>query len=186
MEAKYCDGGSGWACNDLGVLITEKKIDHPQQASVAFQRACAMGMPVGCQNGLFASSGLGKLALAPPRLADYPIILNNGKGPLADGTPVELHQQACNQGWFVGCEAAAFMHLRGIGTDRNPTQAVAYFDKACSGGLGSACSNVGFMFKSGDGVARDDARALAYLKKACGFGFKQACRWLEEQNTATN
>jgi hypothetical protein len=186
MESTYCEGGSAWACNDLGVLLVRKNADSPSKAATAFQRACSLGLAAGCRNGVVESTGIGELTLVPPRLADYPIILNEGKGPLASGTPVELYQRACEQGWLVGCESAAFAHLRGEGTTRDPARAVDYLDRACRGGLGSACSNVGFMFKSGDGVPRDDARALGYLKKACDQGFNKACRWLEEQRSATN
>jgi TPR repeat protein len=179
----YCQDGSGWACNELGVLRTERVVNSAGEASADFTRSCELGFTVGCQNMamLVAGSGSGALRRAPPQVADYPLILRAGKGALRDRTPLELVSRACDQGWMEGCQRLGFAHLRGEGTPRDPLRAAALFDQACEGGLGAACSDLGYMYRSADGVARDEERSIGYLKKACTMGFASACRWLEEE-----
>jgi hypothetical protein len=43
---------------------------------------------------------------APPALADYPIVLRGGKGPITDRTPSALAARACEQGWPGACGRA--------------------------------------------------------------------------------
>jgi hypothetical protein len=43
-------------------------------------------------------------AVAPPTLADYPIILRGSKAPITDQTPAALYALACNQGWPGTCD----------------------------------------------------------------------------------
>jgi hypothetical protein len=42
-------------------------------------------------------------AVAPPTLADYPIILRGSKAPINDRTPAVLYALACDQGWPGTC-----------------------------------------------------------------------------------
>jgi hypothetical protein len=107
MEATYCRQGSGWACNDLGLLLAEGKYGNPAAAGSTFQRACSLGFSAGCENVRNLAGGPGALQHAPPRLNDYPIILREGKGPIPERTPVALYQRACRQGWTAGCESLA-------------------------------------------------------------------------------
>src|SRR5262245_48256891 len=90
MDATYCKTGSGWACNDLGLLLAQGKYGDPGAARTAFRYACDLGFSTGCENLRVISNGGGPLHSAAPRLADYPIVLNEGKGPLPDRTPTEL------------------------------------------------------------------------------------------------
>jgi hypothetical protein len=105
MDATYCKTGSGWACNDLGLLLAERKYGNPAAAGSAFRYACDLGFSAGCENLRVVSAGVGSLQPAPPRLADYPIVLNEGKGPLPDRTPAELYRRGCRQGWAAACRS---------------------------------------------------------------------------------
>jgi TPR repeat protein len=49
LEDTYCEDGSGYACNELGVLLTEK-YDNRRRAADVFQRACDLRFPAGCDN----------------------------------------------------------------------------------------------------------------------------------------
>ena len=180
----YCQDGSGWACNELGVLRSDGRLrDAAQAAGDHFTRACALGFPAGCQNSVMLRFGAGMPRRAPPQLRDYPIVLRAGKGPISERTPVELFAKACDQGWMEGCERLGAAYLRGEGAPRDATHAATAFETACNGGLATACSNLGLMYYSADGVPRDRDKGLAYLKKACDLGYANACRWLEENRS---
>jgi TPR repeat protein len=186
IEATMCARGSGWACNEHGLLMFAGRAGSPRLADSEFQRACALGTIVGCQNAAVGQRG-GTPQPAVPQAADFAIVLREGKGELPDHTPFALFTRACNSGWMTGCERLAAAYMSGQGTPQNHSMAAREFSRACDGGVASACSDVGYMYKTGDGVDRDDTRALGYLKKACTLGMAQACRWLEEQQRqATN
>jgi hypothetical protein len=178
MEATYCKAGSGWACNEYGLRLSQRSESDSRES---FKRACDLGFSEGCGNLRTISGGGGPLHIGTPRIVDYQIVLLEGKGPIRDRTSLQLYERACRQGWMAGCEAVATLALRGEGTPRDPSRAAHEFDKACTGGEPTACSNVGFMYRNGDGVARDDARAMAYLEKACGLGLANACSWVEDK-----
>jgi hypothetical protein len=185
LDETYCwDGGSGWACNDLGLLFAEGRYGNPASAGSTFRRACDLGFRPGCENIEVSAGGAGSLHSASPRLADYPVLLTEGNGPLSD-QPFELYQRACQQGWMAGCESLALSYLEGQGTTRDPARAAAEFDKACAGGRATACASVAYLYSRGEGVARDDARALAYLERGCDLGVADACGRLKEATPQT-
>jgi hypothetical protein len=116
MELSNCRDGSAWACNELGVLLAEQRLPsssvvsrvlHRQNADpapVMFQRACTLGLPAACENVRIRSGGGTSFQRAAPRLADYPLVLREGKGPVPDRTPLALYTRACNQGWSQACQ----------------------------------------------------------------------------------
>jgi hypothetical protein len=106
MDATYCRQGSGYACNDLGLLLAQGRYGNPAVAGTTFQRACNLGFGPGCANAQAVAAGAGTLQAGTPGLADYPIILREGKGPLKDRTPQALQERACRQGWMSACSAA--------------------------------------------------------------------------------
>jgi hypothetical protein len=82
------------------------RILHRQTADPAaaiFDRACTLGLPAGCGNVKVRAEGGNDLRHSPPRLADYPFVLREGKGTLPDRTPRELYARACRQGWQDTC-----------------------------------------------------------------------------------
>ncbi len=105
LLSTFCRGGSGWACNELGIL--EAKIwDEPRKAAAAFKDGCARGLRPACLNATTNIRSTAAFATAPPALADYPIILQEGKGPITDVTPSALFARACRQGWRDTCGRA--------------------------------------------------------------------------------
>ena len=180
LDDTYCrDGDSGWACNDLGLMMARGRRDVAVQAPATFQHGCDVGFQTACANARVMESGTGTLQSAPPRLADYAVVLNEGDGPLTD-PPFEMYRRACQQGWMAGCESLGLSYLDGRGTERDPARAAVEFDAACAGGQPTACASVAYQYTHGDGVARDDARAFAYLKQGCDLGMADACRWMNE------
>lgn len=187
MLVTDCNYGSGWACNEFGILRAQQELEGVNELSSypthvdAFRRACDIGFPPACENLRVGASDTAALRTAAPGPRDYPILLLAGKGPVVTRTSLELYEKACQQGWMAACENAATYYARGEGTPRDPARAVFEFDKACTGGEPTACSSVGAMYSNGYGVVKDDGRAIAYFTKACKLGVEDACRWVEER-----
>ncbi len=175
----YCGDGSGWACNEVGVLRWHGRAAGAERIGDDFSRACTLGFAPGCLNVTTVATG-GSPRQGRPQLADYPVILRTGKGALPDTTPLQLFTRACDQGWMAGCEGMGGIYLQGQGAPRDAPRAAAAFEKACDGGLATSCSNLGLMHYSADGIPRDQQKGLSYLKKACDLGSDNACRWLKE------
>ena len=111
MQSIYCNGGSGWACNELGILAlslsgeNQRGLD-PAEAVLSLERGCKLGFVPACQNLIRMTSSNGPLESAPPMLEDYPIILRGSKGAITARTPSALYARACIQGWPDTCERA--------------------------------------------------------------------------------
>jgi len=100
FETTLCRAGSGWACNELGVLRSDGGGD-PIGALASWQQGCDIGFSPACAN---ARDGGGRTAA--PDLADYPILLRGSKGPIADLPPSALYARACQQHWVAACRFA--------------------------------------------------------------------------------
>jgi hypothetical protein len=102
LHTNFCEQGSGWSCNELGILQTKQHADASEQET-SFERGCQLGFRPSCENlhrVLTSSSGLQSAA---PDLNDYPIILRGSKGPITTRTPFALYALACNQRWPDTC-----------------------------------------------------------------------------------
>jgi hypothetical protein len=107
QEDGYCEDGSGWACNELGILLAEHYA-NPIRAAMSFQRACGQQFRAGCENSaVMEEKGGGPFKRDVPTLADYPFILTGSKGPLPERErePERLVARACDQGWPGACGA---------------------------------------------------------------------------------
>ncbi|HLH41344.1 MAG TPA: hypothetical protein VKV74_00060 [Bryobacteraceae bacterium] len=110
LETKFCQQGSGWACNDAGLLHIalsrsgedRRRLD-PAGAAQPLERGCDLGFQTACENLTVLRGRTGSFAAAPPALADYPIILQGSKGPVRQRQPPELYALACRQGWLGAC-----------------------------------------------------------------------------------
>jgi hypothetical protein len=102
LQDGHCEDGSGWACNELGILLAEH-YDNPTRAATSFQRACGQQFSAGCDNHAAMAKGEHMFRRAPPTVADYPLILRGSKGPIDDREPAQLYARACTQGWPDTC-----------------------------------------------------------------------------------
>ena len=112
MQLRFCRSGSGWACNEAGILHValalsgedRRRLD-PADAAAALGRGCDLGFGPACQNLTRLTSGLGPFEFdqAQPTLEDYPIVLRGTKGPIRDRSPAALYARACSQGWADTC-----------------------------------------------------------------------------------
>jgi hypothetical protein len=101
LQDGYCEDGSGWACNELGILLTER-YGNRQRAASEFARACELGFSAGCDNAS-AITQRSMFRRDAPTVTDYRVILRGSKGPLRDREPAQLYARACVQGWPGTC-----------------------------------------------------------------------------------
>jgi hypothetical protein len=109
LQTTYCNRGSGWACNEAGLLDIAlsrsgedlRRLD-PAGAMKPFNQGCELGFGVACRN-LRTMTGGGTLVAESPTLVDYPIILRGSKGPVRDPEPSALYALACKEGWPDTC-----------------------------------------------------------------------------------
>ena len=101
LQDGYCEDGSGWACNELGILLAER-YDNRRRAAMEFERACGLRFSAGCDNTVAIRQGDMFLRDAPT-VADYRFVLRGSKGPFQDLEPAQLYARACVQGWPGTC-----------------------------------------------------------------------------------
>ena len=111
LELSDCGRGSGWACNEAGLLHIAlsrsgedlRRLD-PAGAAEPLRRGCELGFEAACRNLRRLTSGTGAFAAPPPGLEDYPIILRGSKGEIREREPSELYALACREGWPDTCK----------------------------------------------------------------------------------
>ena len=103
MHTNFCRQGSGWACNELGILQAERELDRVA-AVASLERACGLGFLPACDNVNRVIIGSGIAQTASPALQDYPIILRGTKAPVTIRTPAALYALACSEGWTDRCD----------------------------------------------------------------------------------
>lgn len=110
LDAGYCRQGSGWACNEAGLMDIalarsgeDLRRQDPALAAAPFRDGCALGFQAACRNSVMLSRGVGTFAAAPPTLRDFPVILRGAKGDIRDRRPSALYALACKEGWPNTC-----------------------------------------------------------------------------------
>ncbi len=106
LQSSFCDRGSGWACNELGILQVGRAADRAG-ALESIQRGCELGFLPACLNATRVTTSPGTLESAPPTLGDYPIVLRGSKGPITERAPSALSALACHEGWPDTCGPVA-------------------------------------------------------------------------------
>ncbi len=105
VQRNYCRAGSGWACNELGILQTEQEMDRPA-AYASIQRGCELGFQPACTNIAAVVSG-GAFVTGFPPLDELPVLLRGSKAPITGRSPAALYARACAQGWPDSCGRVA-------------------------------------------------------------------------------
>jgi hypothetical protein len=113
LQGAFCDQGSGWACNEAGLLhiALARSGEDLRRTSLAgaaepLRRGCDLGFPAACRNLTTLTVSGGELTSASPTLEDYPIILRGSKGKIREREPAALYALACYQGWPNTCGRA--------------------------------------------------------------------------------
>jgi hypothetical protein len=111
METGFCDQGSGWACNEAGLLhiaLSQSGEDLRRLDRVGavepLRRGCGLGFGAACENLKALTVAGAAFSSAPPELEDYPVILGGSKGKVRELEPAALYALACRQGWAVEIE----------------------------------------------------------------------------------
>ena len=110
LELSFCDRGSGWACNEAGLMHIAlarsgedlRRLDAGG-AVRPLSRGCEFGFEMACRNLETLTTGAGKFASVPPTIQDFPIILRGSKGEIREREPSALVALACRQGWPGNC-----------------------------------------------------------------------------------
>ena len=102
MYANFCENDSGWACNELGLLLTQRDGNHIG-ATNSFNQGCDLGFSFACANRTWMSETGGELQRTGPTLRDLPIVLRGSKGPVVERSPKGLYSLACERGWVNTC-----------------------------------------------------------------------------------
>ena len=110
LETTFCDRGSGWACNEAGLMhiaLSRSGEDlrraDPAEAAEPLRRGCELGFTAACNNLSTLTSSSGSYARAAPTIEDYPIILRGSKGEVTERDPSALYALACREGWPNTC-----------------------------------------------------------------------------------
>jgi hypothetical protein len=110
LQSIFCSAGSGWACNEAGMFQHERtpaaRARTPSDRAymtASFERGCQLGFVPACRNAGRVTSDNRTFERAPPTMADYPVVLRGGKGPITERTPSALIARACEQGWPDTC-----------------------------------------------------------------------------------
>jgi hypothetical protein len=101
LQDGFCEDGSGWACNEVGIVLAERYANRIRAAQ-SFTRACALQNGAGCDNAVAIASA-GMFRRDAPTAADYRFILRGSKGPIDDQEPAQLYARACTLGWPGAC-----------------------------------------------------------------------------------
>ena len=110
LESSFCDRGSGWACNEAGLLhiALSRSGEDLRRSDLAgaaepLRRGCELGFTAACQNLSTLTTNTGTFARAQPTLADLPVILRGSKGEIRERNPPALYALACHEGWSDIC-----------------------------------------------------------------------------------
>jgi hypothetical protein len=95
----YCNSGSGWACNEVGI----RRAELGQAANVDFKRGCDLGFEPACRNLNRQPNATDRPARDKPPVAELPNVLRGTKPMLRERDPAKLNALACEQGWREFC-----------------------------------------------------------------------------------
>jgi TPR repeat protein len=147
-----CAGGSGRACNALGIRVEQR---DPARAAQLFERACKRADPEGCAN-----FGQALLDRSPP-----------------DGvTAAKVLEQACEAGSGQACIGLGGMALKGISPiSQDHRLAHELFALGCERGVARGCFNVGLMYEKALALPPDGDSASRRFEQACKMGHEGGC-----------
>lgn len=102
VETVYCERGSSWACNELGVTLSSLGGD-PTVVRAAFDQACAMNFGPGCENSLRLTTRQSDFVHGNPPDDELRIVIRGSKGPITETDIGVLYSLACERGWTAHC-----------------------------------------------------------------------------------
>jgi hypothetical protein len=113
LTLDYCGDGSGWACNEAGLLhiaLADSGEDLRRTdaagAEPPFRRGCDLGFGAACRNLKTLTESGSEWVTGKPSLKDYEVVLKGSKSEVRDRSPAALYTLACEQGWPDACGLA--------------------------------------------------------------------------------
>jgi hypothetical protein len=103
----YCQNGSGWACNEVGIVHRARG----ESGDAEFARGCQLGFAPACENAKQPTVAAASLMRGPPAIPDLPIVLRGTKPRLRERDPGRLYAIGCAQGWPEICRARSDANL---------------------------------------------------------------------------
>ena len=133
--AEKCDKGNGAACY-ISASLTE--VEDPQKANMFFAQSCERGVVNAC-------------------VKTAQIYYNNKQFKDA----AKLFYEACGMDSPEGCQAAAYVTEKGLGTEEDLILAGAIYKKACDLGYSSSCKAA----KQFKGLTSENVAAMKLKRK---------------------
>lgn len=109
VEQQMCGVGSGWACNEAGIMGPRSSWGlvarmGPHRRLAAFRVGCNLRFQAACGNIPRALEEHPTFQQMPPTVNDWPILLRGSRlGPVIERDPSKLYERACAQGWPGTC-----------------------------------------------------------------------------------
>lgn len=176
MYRRYCNRGSPWACNELGVLGATGKATITETPTQLFALACGGGIAAACENQSAVANPRNATHHGDPRFQDYTVLFTMN----APEASLPVFTRACDEGFVAGCGSIGDLYFRGTEVPKDPARGREIWQQACDRGHAGSCSNLGVANHLGDGVPKDDVKAASYMKRACDLGMTRACQLLRE------
>ena len=102
QQQNLCERGSGWSCNQLGILLVVQMGDEEEALGV-WSYGCSLGFSAACDNAARQEVGSTTFASAGLAPSDLPIVLRGSKGPVREQDTAALYVLACERGWTSAC-----------------------------------------------------------------------------------
>ena len=179
------------ACFDAGNLLMNGTEAGPGKLTELMERACLLGVPVGCPIAGFGYLGGDGVPEDRGRaLWLFERGCEGGSEGACHGVvtmldlhvcsevhvdDVERYQRRCAAGTIGACEAAGFGHHCASRHATDGGRAVELFTRACEGGSGPSCHMLGLATMVGEHVPRDRDAALRLFQKACELDIAKGC-----------
>ena len=161
---ELCVNGDADACFFVSTRNTATGKDDPKDAPIYFERACRLGLAIGCVNW-----------------GAYQLFGRQDSGS-ADHTPrpsrrclYRVFSKACDVGDEFGCSMTARILVEWPRTPADVWIAFSQLSNACDKFHGPPCRFLAYYLDRGDFGAADPAYVKDLLKRACDGGDDEAC-----------
>lgn len=190
-----CEAGIARGCANAAWLMLDKNMADVQTAISYYERSCAMGSGIGCNNlaNIYAEGVL--VTHDDPKAFHYirkSCDLGYGVACYRAGyitlvgklTPRDMnkvrayYKRACDLGDTVGCYDLGYVYLdvHSIKVTKQPEKAYALFERLCTEErFMKACTTQGHMLLKGEDVAKNTAKAKEIFRMACSEDEPFAC-----------
>ncbi len=154
LYSKACENNYASACGMLGSLYSTGTgvLQDDQQALHYNRKACDGGDKLSC----FSVAN------------DYYFKKDYSKAKI-------YYHQAAEENFAPAYTQLGYLHMNGLGVNKNEQKAVELYKKACNTGDAEGCRRLGTCYMDGYGVIPNNTIGIKMYKKACRGGDLGAC-----------